>query len=127
VSAKDLPGQQSEILNVQQFRTINRHPVESGEVGAPEIISDTDNCLNWNGDLDNPNGSEDDCAGDIQSDIEQGNGIEDPKCPEQWDMSATPNVPGSIQPTRTSNRHTSKVWVLVNAMEIWRNEVIKKT
>jgi len=70
LSAKDLPGGWTQVLNVHQIQGINRHPVESDEDSAPESISDTDDWLNWNGDLDNPNDSEDDCAADAESDIQ---------------------------------------------------------
>jgi hypothetical protein len=83
LSAKDLPGGQTQILNVRQIRRINCHPVESDHDSAPESISDTDDWLNWNGDWDNPNDSEDDCAADDESDIRLNNGIDDPECPEQ--------------------------------------------
>jgi hypothetical protein len=83
LSAKDLPGGRTQILNVRWIRRINCHPVESDHDSAPESISDTDDWLNWNGDWDNPNDSEDDCAADDESDIRLNNGIEDPECPEQ--------------------------------------------
>jgi len=99
LSAKDLPGGKTKILNVRRIRRINRHPVESGEDSAPECISDPDDWLNWNGDLDNPVDNEEDCAADDESDIQQNNGIEDPECPEQQDVSAAPNVPRLVRPT----------------------------
>jgi len=102
LSAKDLPGGRTQILNVRQIRSINRHPVESAQDRTPETISDTQNWLNWNGDLDNPNDSEDDCAAEVEPDIEQNNGIEDPECPEQQDVSAASNVPRLVRPTRMS-------------------------
>jgi len=52
VSAKDLHGGQTQILNVRQTRRINRHAVASDEDSTPESISDTENWLNWNGDLE---------------------------------------------------------------------------
>jgi hypothetical protein len=64
LSAKDLPGGQTHILNVCQIRRINHHSVESEEDIAHESISDTDDWLNWNSDLDTPNDSKDDCAVD---------------------------------------------------------------
>ena len=73
LSAKDLPGGQTQILNVRRIRRINRHPVESDEDSAPGCISDSEDWLNWNGDLDNPNDSEDDCAADAESDMDQDN------------------------------------------------------
>jgi len=82
LSAKDLPGGRTQILNVRRIRKINHHPVETDDDGATQSISDTDDWLNCNGDLDNPNDSEEDCAADNESDIEHNNGIEDPECPE---------------------------------------------
>jgi hypothetical protein len=35
LSAKDLPGGRTQILNVRRMRIINRHPVESNEDSAP--------------------------------------------------------------------------------------------
>jgi hypothetical protein len=122
LSAKDLPGGQTQILNVRSIRRINRHPVESDEDSAPESISDTEHWLNWNGDWDNPNDSEEDCAADDDSDIEHNNCIEDPECPEQQNVSAAPYVPGLVRPTRKSKRQAQKVLVTVNAAETRRNK-----
>jgi hypothetical protein len=126
LSAKDLPGGRTQILNVRRIRRINRHPVESDEDSASESISDTEDWLNWNGDLDNPNDSEDDCAADVESDMEPDNTIEDPESPEQRDVSAAPNVPRLIRPTPKSKRHAEKVLVTVNAIETRRNKGVKK-
>jgi len=126
LSPKDLPGGRTQILNVRQIRRINRHPVESKDDSAPDSISDTDDWLNWNGKLDNPNDSKDDCAADNESDIGPNNGIEDPECPEQQDVSAAPNVPGLVRPTRKSKRQAERVLVTVNAVETRRNKGGKK-
>jgi hypothetical protein len=126
LSAKDLPGGRTQILNVCRIRRINRHPVESDDDSAPESISDTEDWLNWNGDLDNQNDSEEDCAVADEPDIEHNNGIEDPECPEQQDVSATPNVPGLVRPTRKSKRQAEKALVTVNAVEMRRNKGGKK-
>jgi len=83
---------------------------------------DTDDWLNWNGDLDNPIDSKDDCAADDESDIEQNNGIEHRECPEQHDVSAGPNVPGLVRPTWKSKRQVEKLLVTVNAAETQRNK-----
>jgi len=83
LSAKDLPGGQTQIVNVRQIWKINRHPVERDEDSALESISVTKNWVIWNRDLDNPNYTEDDCAADDESDVEHKNGTEDPECPEQ--------------------------------------------
>jgi hypothetical protein len=107
--AKDLPGGRTQILNVRRIRRINSHPVESDKDSAPESISDTEDRLNWNGDLDNPTDSEEDCAADDDSDIEHNNCIVDPECPEQQDVSAAPNVPGLVRPTQKSKRKAKKV------------------
>jgi hypothetical protein len=74
--------------------------VESKKDCAPERISYTEDWLNWNRDLENPNDSKEDCAAAYESDIEHNNGIEDPEFPEQQDMSATQNVLGMVWPTR---------------------------
>jgi len=86
LSAKDLPGGPTQILDVRRIRRINCPPVASDEDRAPESISDTEDWLNWNGDLDNPNDSEEDHAADDDSDIEHNNCIVDPECPQQQDM-----------------------------------------
>jgi len=104
LSAKNLPGGRTQLLNVCQIRRINHDPVESDEDSAPEIILDTEDCLNWNCNINNPNDSKDNCPADIESDIEQDNRIEVPECPEQRDVSAARNVPALIRPTRKSKR-----------------------
>jgi hypothetical protein len=126
LSAKDLPGGRTRILNVRRIRRINLHPVERDEESAPESIPDTEDWLNLNGDLDNPNDREDDCAADDDSDIEHNNCIKDPECPEQQDVSTAPNVPGLVRPTRKSKRQLENVLVMVNAAETRRNKGGKK-
>jgi len=122
LSAKDLPGGRTQILNVRRIRRITRHPVESDDESAPESISDPDDWLKWNGDLDNPNDSEDDCAADNGADIEHTNGIKDPECPEQQDISTAPNVPGLVRPTRKLKKQAEKALVMVNAVEMRRHK-----
>jgi len=102
LSAKNLPGGWTQILIGRRIRRIDHHPVESDEDSALERISHTEDWLHWNGDWDEPNDSEDDCVVDIESNIEQDNGIENPECPEQRDVTASPNVPILIQPTPKS-------------------------
>jgi len=126
LSSKDLPGERTQILNVCQIRRINRHPVKRDDNSTPENISDTDDWLNWNGDLDNPNDSEVDCAADDESDLGPTNCIEDPECPEQQNVSAGPHVPRLVRPTRKSKRQAEKVLVTVNAVEMRRNKGGKK-
>ena len=43
LSAKNLPGGRTQILNVHQIKPIDRHPAESDEDSTPESISDTEN------------------------------------------------------------------------------------
>jgi len=104
------------------MRRINHHPVESDDDSVPESTSHTDDWLNWTTDLDNPNESEDDCAADDEYDLGPNNGIEDPECPEQQDVSATPNVPGLVRATWKSKRKAEKELVTVNAVESWRHK-----
>jgi len=59
---------------------------------------------------------------DDKSDIEHNNGIEDPECPEQQNVSGATNVPGLVRPTRKSKRQAEKVLVTVNAVETRRNK-----
>jgi hypothetical protein len=86
-------------LNVRHIPRINRHPVESEEDSAPDSISDTWDWLNWNGDFDNPNDTEEDSAADDDTDIEHHKCVQDPECPKQQDLSAVPNVLGLVRPT----------------------------
>jgi len=125
-SAKDLPGGQTQMLNACQIRRINRHPVENDEDSAPETISGTEDWHNWNGDLDDPNDSEEDCAVDVESDMEQDSTNEDPECPEQWDVSAAPNVPGLIRLTLRSRRQVEKVLATINPIKTRRNKGVKR-
>jgi len=126
LSAKNLSGGQTYILCVHPIWWFNCHRVNTDEDRAPESISDTENWLNWNRDLENPNDCEDDCAADNESNIEHNNGIDDPECPEQLHVSAAPNVPGLVWPTRKSKRQAPKVLVMVNAIEMRRNKGVKK-
>ena len=114
------------MLHVHWIQRINRHPVESEEDSAPESVSDTEDWLNLNGDLDNPTDSEDDCRADFQSDIEQDKNIEYPGSREQRDVSAAWNVPALIRPTQKSKRQAEKVLMMVNGMETRRNMGVKK-
>jgi len=92
LSAKDLPGGQTQVLNVRRIKRIDHHPAESDEDSSPESISDTENCLNWNGDLDNPNDSEDDWEADNESDTELDNCAEVSQTLEVRNVSAAPNL-----------------------------------
>jgi len=108
------------------MRRIDHHPVESDEDSAPESISNTKNWLNWNGNLNNPNDSEDDCGADFEPDVEPDNGIDDLECPQQRDVSAALNVPGLIRPMRKSKTQDEMMLMMVNTLETRRNKGIKK-
>jgi len=124
--AKNLPGGWTQIINVRLIWGINHHPVESDEENVPESISDTESWPHWNGDLDNPNVSADECVADNESDIEHNTAIEDPECAEQQDVSAAPTVPGLVRPPWKSKRQAGRVLVTVNAIETRRNSGVKK-
>jgi hypothetical protein len=103
------------MVNVRRIRRINRHPIKSEEDSAPECISDTEDWLNWNGDLDNTNDSDKDCAANVASDMVQEKSIEDPESPDQRDVSTAPNLLELIHPTGKSKRQAEMVLVMVNA------------
>jgi len=126
LSAKDLPGGRTQVLNVRRIKRIDRHPAESVEDSSPESISDTENWLNWNGGLDNPNDSEDDWEADNESDTELDIGSEVSQTLEVQNLSAAPNVPGLIRPIRQSKKKVEKALAMVNIMETRRNKGIKK-
>jgi len=126
LSTKGLTGGGTEIFNVYQIPTIVHHPVGSDDDPAAEIIFHTQNWLNWNGNLDNQNHSEADWATDIESDIDQDKCIKDSESPAQPNVNAAPNVPRFIRPTRKSKSQADKVLLTVNAMEMRKNQGIKK-
>jgi len=114
------------IIYVCRIRRINGHPVESDKDTEPDGVSDTEDWLNWNRDLDHPNDSEDGCPQDFESDIEHNNCIEDPESPAQLDVSTAPNVPRLIQPTRKWKRQAEKLLVKESAIETRRNPGVKQ-
>ena len=76
--------------------------------------------------MSNPNDGENNCMADNESNIAHNNGIEDPECQVQQNVSATPNIPGLVWPTWKSKRQAEEVFVMVNAMETWRNTGVQK-
>jgi hypothetical protein len=93
VSTKDIAGGRTQILNVCQIPIMNRPPVECDEHCAPQSMSVTEDWLNLNGDLENPNDNENNCAADVEPCNDQDNCIKDPHCPQQRDVSTMPNFP----------------------------------
>jgi len=126
LSANDLPGGQTQILNGHCIRRVDRHPVESDEDSSPESILDTENWLFWNADLGVPTDREDNCTAGVESDLVRDNVIEDPESPERQDVSSATNIAGLIRPTRMSQRQAAMELVAVNTMGRSRNEGIKK-
>jgi hypothetical protein len=59
LSAKDLAGGRTQVLNVHRNKGMDRHLAEGDEGSSPESISGADNWPNRNGHLDNPIDSED--------------------------------------------------------------------
>jgi len=59
VFAMDLPGRQTQVLNVCNMKTLNWHPAECDENSALDSIVDKQYWLNWNPAQDNPNISKD--------------------------------------------------------------------
>jgi len=125
-SARNLPGGRTEVLNVRLIKRIDRHPAESDEERSPESISDTENWLHWNGDLDHPNDSEDDWEADNKSVIELDNGSEYSETPQQRNVSVALNVPRLIGPIRRSKTKAEKALMTINIIETRRNKGIKK-
>jgi len=101
--------------------------VESNENSVSGSISHTENWLNWNGDLDNPNDSKDNCKVDVESDMELDNGMENQENPEQRDATATPNIPSLIWHTQKLKTQAKMRFLMVNAIEMMRNKQIKTT
>jgi len=124
LSAKNLPGGGTQILCICQIRRIYHHPVEIDENSAPESILDTEHWLIWNNDFDNPNDSRNYCAADVKSEIEQDNDIENPECPEQWDVNAAQNFPQLFRPIWKSKGKAEMLWVTVNAIDTRRNTAV---
>jgi len=50
MSAKDLPGGRTQVLNVHQITQIDSHPAQGDVESKPASISNTNYQLNWNGD-----------------------------------------------------------------------------
>ena len=125
VSRKDLPGGPTQILNVHQIKWFDRHPAESDKNGSPEIIWDTEYWLNWKGDLDNPNESENDWEADNQSDIELHNASDESETPDQGNGSTAQIVHGLIRPIWPTKKMVEMVLMMVDIMETRRNKGIK--
>jgi hypothetical protein len=116
VPKRDVPGEPTQILKVRRRLRLNCHPIESDQDSVLESVLGTKNWLNWNGDLDNPNDSKDDCTDHDKSDIAQNNCIEALECPEQQDVPATANVSRLVRPIRKAQRYANHVLVIISKM-----------
>jgi hypothetical protein len=126
MSAKNLRGGQAHVVNGRQIIWIDRHPTESDEDCAPERISDRENGLYRNRDLDIPIDNEEHWDAENESEIELDNTVEDTETPAQRHVRAALNVPELIRHTRRSKKKVEKVIMLVNTIETGRNNGIKK-
>jgi hypothetical protein len=108
------------------MRRVNRHPAESDVDSSLESISATENSLNWNGDLDNSNQTEDNWEANNESDVELDNGSENSETSQQRKDCAAPNVPGLIRSIRPTKTKVEKPLMTVDIMERRRNTGIKK-
>jgi hypothetical protein len=127
LSAKDLTGGRTQVLNLCRIKQIDRHPADRDEDNTPESISDTKNWRYWNGDLGNPNDSEDDWEAKSEPDMELDNSSEDSESMEVWNVSSARNVAELILPIPQSKNKVEKVLLTVNIMETRRNKGILKT
>jgi hypothetical protein len=126
LSAKDLTGVRTQVLNVHRIKRIDRHPAESDEDSSRECIANTKNWLNSNGDLDNPHNSQDDWEADNESDTTLDNGREDSKILAVRSVRAALNVPGLIRLIRQPKKKVEKALLTVNIMETRRSKGINK-
>jgi len=112
-------------LNACGIGRINRHPLENDENCATERIPDTEEWLNWIGDLDDPNDSEKNCGPNVESDLEQGNGTDHLDGLENRDVSSVPNAPRLICHRQQSKRPAEEMSITVNAIKLKKNKAVK--
>lgn len=92
MSAQDLTGGRSQVLNVPNINRIDHRPAKYDKDIVPDCIADTNNWYDWNGDLGNPNDREVNLEADNESDKEQENGIGNSDSPALINVSAIPDV-----------------------------------
>jgi len=125
MSPKNIPGGRTEVSNDRQIDTIDLPPAEAEKDSAPDSISDTEYWLHCNANFDTPNHSEDNREADNESYKVLDNVNEDPETPGQQDVSMTPNVPQSNQPTPRLKDIAEPMSMMVITMETRRNKGIK--
>lgn len=124
LSAKDLPGEQTQVFNFSPINRIVSYPVESIEDSPPVSLSDTENSLYWYSDLENSYDSEDDGKADIESDMELHDCMENLDGIELPDVSIAPIVLIWMWPKWMSNNAAQMRLVTVSAFEkgeIWES------
>jgi len=127
LSANDLPGGGTKVLNVRRTNRIHHQLANSDVDSALECISDPKDQLCWNGDLDDPIESKEEWEADDKTNAELIGPIEVPEYPEQRDVSAGQDVPGSIRPTRSIKQPADNVLMMVNEMGTRRNQGTRKS
>jgi len=123
--AKNPHGGRTQAFNVSHMNQIDCHPAQWDEDSSPDSISETKTWLSWNGDLDNPNDSDDDWDTNNESAMELEKGREDAETPQQRNVNAAPNVPGLIRPKRRSTNKAEKLLMTFNIMERRRSNGMK--
>jgi hypothetical protein len=111
----------TQVLNDSRIQGIDHHPAESEYDMAPERRSYLKHWLHQNGDLNYPDNREGIWAADNESERELEHGVLVSETQEQQDVSATPNVPGSILPSRWSKLCAENEAITVSTMESRRN------
>ena len=124
LSAKNLPGGRTQVFIVHLIKSIAPHPAESDEDSAPRCISDTENWLPWNGDVDSQNREQWQLEGRRECNLERVKDIEALESPVHRDVHPAPNVPRLIRPIRWSMKPAEMGLITVTTTER-RNEIIK--
>jgi hypothetical protein len=108
------------------MRRIDCYPAERFEDSAQETMSDTENWLNWNGQMVDSNKSKDYCDADNESDIELGVGIKPLESPEHRFETATANILRLNHPFQRSMNQAVHGLITVSAMETRWNKGNKR-
>jgi len=120
--AKHHSAERTQVFDVRQIKRIDHHPAESDQGSTAVNICNTENWLNWNGDLEVPTDSKDNCKADDESNIEYGNGTMAWESPEHQVVCVAPNVAGLIRPTWRSNKQATEGLMTVSSTETRRNK-----
>lgn len=96
ISANDLHGRQTVVLNVHCVLRIDPDPAKNINHSAPESISDNEHLLNWDGYQDNSKLNKDDLEAEEETEQELDNAIEHAEtpcleCPAKWSRNVSVN------------------------------------